>query len=406
MVDVSHASVNPLDIWISRGNPGAAAANLPWIPGTEGAGTYEGRPVLIRGGGHGVVRQGLFASKAAASPEAIVPLPAGVDPAVASAIGVAGVTAWNCVNVLGETSSEDRVLVLGASGGVGSLIVQLAKAKGATVWGQTTSAAKVPAIEALGADHAVVTEADGLVAAVTEPSGRRSSSTASAARSHRPPSRRSSCGAGWSSSVPARATTSRCPAGASTAKASRCSGTRAFSSRPSPRPCWSQGCSSWSRRPPCRPDRGAPPLIGRHRRSSASSIARWRASSSSTPAADWALDGADAAAGATTSGACGRRSPYAESVGYVPAADRYQSMTYRRCGRSGLKLPAISLGLWHNFGHDRPFATQQAICRRAFDLRRDPLRPGQQLRPAVRRRGGELRRSCWPPTSRRTATSW
>jgi L-glyceraldehyde 3-phosphate reductase len=55
-------------------------------------------------------------------------------------------------------------------------------------------------------------------------------------------------------------------------------------------------------------------------------------------------------------------------VGYVPATGRYQSMTYRRCGRSGLVLPAISLGLWHNFGHDRPVTTQQAICRRAFDL--------------------------------------
>ena len=54
-------------------------------------------------------------------------------------------------------------------------------------------------------------------------------------------------------------------------------------------------------------------------------------------------------------------------MAYLPAADRYQTMTYRRCGRSGLTLPAISLGLWHNFGHDRPFATQQAICRRAFD---------------------------------------
>jgi L-glyceraldehyde 3-phosphate reductase len=43
-------------------------------------------------------------------------------------------------------------------------------------------------------------------------------------------------------------------------------------------------------------------------------------------------------------------------------------MPYRRCGRSGLMLPVISLGLWHNFGHDRPFSTQQAICRRAFDL--------------------------------------
>jgi L-glyceraldehyde 3-phosphate reductase len=53
---------------------------------------------------------------------------------------------------------------------------------------------------------------------------------------------------------------------------------------------------------------------------------------------------------------------------YSAAGDRYADMMYRRCGSSGLDLPVISLGLWHNFGHDRPFATQQAICRRAFDL--------------------------------------
>ena len=53
---------------------------------------------------------------------------------------------------------------------------------------------------------------------------------------------------------------------------------------------------------------------------------------------------------------------------YLPAADRYDSMPYRRCGRSGLLLPAISLGLWQNFGEDRPLETQRAIVRRAFDL--------------------------------------
>jgi len=53
---------------------------------------------------------------------------------------------------------------------------------------------------------------------------------------------------------------------------------------------------------------------------------------------------------------------------HIPSADRYETMPYRRCGRSGLMLPPISLGLWHNFGQERPFATQQAICRRAFDL--------------------------------------
>jgi len=55
-------------------------------------------------------------------------------------------------------------------------------------------------------------------------------------------------------------------------------------------------------------------------------------------------------------------------VPYAAAPDRYDSMLYRRCGRSGLELPAISLGLWHNFGGDRPFETARSILLRAFDL--------------------------------------
>jgi len=53
---------------------------------------------------------------------------------------------------------------------------------------------------------------------------------------------------------------------------------------------------------------------------------------------------------------------------YVPAENRYGAMTYRTCGRSGLKLPAISLGLWHNFGGAAPTENARALCRRAFDL--------------------------------------
>ena len=54
-------------------------------------------------------------------------------------------------------------------------------------------------------------------------------------------------------------------------------------------------------------------------------------------------------------------------MSYLPAATRHDRMPYRRCGRSGLMLPAISLGLWHNFGHDRPFETMRQMCRTAFD---------------------------------------
>src|ERR1700683_887471 len=53
---------------------------------------------------------------------------------------------------------------------------------------------------------------------------------------------------------------------------------------------------------------------------------------------------------------------------YVAAADRYQQIGYRRCGRSGIPLPEGSLGLWHNFGDDRPLENSRAILRRAFDL--------------------------------------
>ena len=53
---------------------------------------------------------------------------------------------------------------------------------------------------------------------------------------------------------------------------------------------------------------------------------------------------------------------------YLPDPTRYDTMLYRRSGRSGLRLPAISVGLWQNFGHDRPIDTQRAVIHRAFDL--------------------------------------
>ncbi len=55
-------------------------------------------------------------------------------------------------------------------------------------------------------------------------------------------------------------------------------------------------------------------------------------------------------------------------MSYQPASDRYEKMQYRRCGKSGIMLPTVSLGLWHNFGNITPFETQQSILRKAFDL--------------------------------------
>ena len=61
------------------------------------------------------------------------------------------------------------------------------------------------------------------------------------------------------------------------------------------------------------------------------------------------------------------RPPKDFPAAYTAAEDRYERMVYRRCGNSGLQLPAVSLGLWHNFGEDTPHETKRAICRAAFD---------------------------------------
>jgi L-glyceraldehyde 3-phosphate reductase len=92
-------------------------------------------------------------------------------------------------------------------------------------------------------------------------------------------------------------------------------------------------------------------------------------------------------------------------VTYVAADNRYESLRYRRCGRSGLLLPPLSLGLWHNFGGERPFETQRAIVRRAFDLGITHFDLANNYGPPY----GSARRTsagCWPPTCARTGTSW
>ena len=71
-------------------------------------------------------------------------------------------------------------------------------------------------------------------------------------------------------------------------------------------------------------------------------------------------------------------------MNWQPADNRYETMIYNRCGRSGLKLPAISLGLWHNFGDDTPHQTKQRDLPQGLRPRHHPFRPRQQLRPAAR----------------------
>jgi NADPH2:quinone reductase len=154
-VDLHYGGVNPIDRYNAAGqvNPDAVR---PRTLGGEAAGEVDGRLVLVAGEGLGFVRDGVWSQAAVVPREAVVDVPDGVAAEHAAAMGIAGLTALNCVRALARVTAEDRVVVLGASGGVGSMIVSLARSAGATVWGQTGSEAKVPTITAEGADRVLV----------------------------------------------------------------------------------------------------------------------------------------------------------------------------------------------------------------------------------------------------------
>ena len=167
LIEVAYGGMNPVDMY---GAQGLAAKDgpVPRTLGTEGSGTVDGRPVLVRGFGIGTMRDGLWATAAIVPRAALIDLPEGVNLPQAAAMGVAGATAWRTVTELAEVTADDTVLVLGASGGVGSSIVSLAHGAGATVAGQTGRAAKRDWISALGADYVVVSDGAGLAEALVD----------------------------------------------------------------------------------------------------------------------------------------------------------------------------------------------------------------------------------------------
>jgi len=168
MAQVQFVAVNPIDIWLTHGTVAGGQQQLPFIPGMEATVEVEGRRWLVQGGGLGTVRDGLYAERIAVSRDFLVPLPEGVDPAQAAGLGIVGATAWRLVDGIARVTQGDRVLVLGASGGVGSVLIQLARARGAIVWGQTGSKDKAHLITELGAERAVVAGAEDLVNAAAD----------------------------------------------------------------------------------------------------------------------------------------------------------------------------------------------------------------------------------------------
>lgn len=167
VVDMAFAGVNPVDRYQILGRV-AGDLPLPRTLGSEGSGTVAegqeraGERVVLNRSALFDRTEGLWATRVVADPKKVVSVPDGVELEVAASMPVAGATAWRCVHELAATTSDDRVLVLGASGGVGSIIVSLASRLGCEVVGQTGSESKIDFVTERGANRVVVSDAEGL----------------------------------------------------------------------------------------------------------------------------------------------------------------------------------------------------------------------------------------------------
>jgi NADPH2:quinone reductase len=136
VLTVDAVALNPLDLSIARGVFYGGHPPLPYIPGCEAvARRADGTRAYVFGGGRGVARDGFLAQHVGVAPELQAPVPEAVDSATAAAAGIAGIAAWVPVAWRADVRADDRVLVLGATGTVGSIAVQAARARGATVVG-------------------------------------------------------------------------------------------------------------------------------------------------------------------------------------------------------------------------------------------------------------------------------
>ena len=167
LIEMAFAGVNPVDRYTAEGRV-APDGPLPRTIGMEGAGRRadDGRPVIVQGGGLGTARDGAWAQRVVAPSSAVTEVPDGVELVEAAAMGVAGVTAWRTATELAQVTADDRVLVLGATGGVGSMLVSLCHSLGARVWGQTGNSDKASFVTGLGAEEVVTVPAAELAAAV------------------------------------------------------------------------------------------------------------------------------------------------------------------------------------------------------------------------------------------------
>jgi NADPH:quinone reductase-like Zn-dependent oxidoreductase len=166
VVEVVAAPINPIDLAVSRGVLATGHPPLPYVPGCEGVGrASDGRLVWVFGGAFGRTANGAMAERAAIADAQTIPVPEGADPAVAAALGIAGLAGWLPFAWRAPLRGGEDVLVLGATGSVGLVAVQAAKLLGARrVVAAGRSAEALERAREVGADDAVqLDEGDDLV---------------------------------------------------------------------------------------------------------------------------------------------------------------------------------------------------------------------------------------------------
>ncbi|WP_058366637.1 zinc-binding dehydrogenase [Haloparvum sedimenti] len=204
LVDVKAGALNHLDVWTRKGLPGVDL-EMPHIPGSDAAGVVEavgedvtrfepGDRVTVTAGVScgecefcrdgdptlcyrfnilGEHQRGVHAEQAAVPEENLVPVPEGVDWEVAGSASLVFGTAWRMLQTRADVEAGEKVLVLGASGGVGHAAVQIADHAGCEVFATASSEEKLRYAEECGADHVIDYESDDFADEVAEITGRR-----------------------------------------------------------------------------------------------------------------------------------------------------------------------------------------------------------------------------------------
>jgi NADPH:quinone reductase len=155
VVAIEVVTLNPIDLAVGAGRFYGGHPELPYVPGCEGVGRAAGGLVYVFGAGMGIQRDGTLAERLDVPEGASFELPDGVDPALASACGIAGIAGWTPVQ-LADVKPGERVLVLGATGTVGLIALQAAKLRGAArVVAAGRNREKLERARELGADDVV-----------------------------------------------------------------------------------------------------------------------------------------------------------------------------------------------------------------------------------------------------------